>query len=266
MSAPQRKLTTIFSADVQDYSRLMGADEEATLAALKQCRAAMTRSIEGRGGRVINTWGDGLIAEFASVVEAVRAAVDAQSELREYNAGLPEARRMAFRIGVNLGDVMIDGADVYGDGVNVAARLQAAAPPGGVVISSAVYDHVRNKVAVGFDYLGRLSLKNIEGGVTGYAVRIGEESGARAAPAPDAEWDLGPPAPEPARGRAEAPRGTAPERRTPIPFAGLGLAACIVVAVNLLSWSGVFWAKWPLLGISIAAAMLWLRRRAGRRA
>ena len=159
-SETRRKLTTIFSADVQDYTRLMGADEEGTLATLKRYRDRMSRLIEAHGGRVVNTWGDGLIAEFPSVVEAVRAAVDVQNELAGLNAARPADGRMLFRIGINLGDVIVEGSDIYGDGVNIAARLQAQAPAGGVVISNTVYDQVRNKVAVGFDFLGPLVVKN----------------------------------------------------------------------------------------------------------
>jgi adenylate cyclase len=118
-SDTQRKLTTIFCADVQDYTRLMGADEEGTLAMLKHYRDAMSRLIEAHGGRVINTWGDGVIAEFPSVVECVRAAMDIQNELAGQNAARPADGRMQFRIGINLGDVIVDGDDIYGDGVNM---------------------------------------------------------------------------------------------------------------------------------------------------
>ena len=135
MSETRRKLTTIFSADVQDYSRLMGADEEGTLAMLKRYRDAMSRLIGSHGGRVIPTWGDGLIAECPSVVEAVRAAGDGRNELAGLNTARPADGRMLFRIGINLGDVIVDGDDIYGDGVNVAARLQASAAAGGIVIS-----------------------------------------------------------------------------------------------------------------------------------
>ncbi len=153
MTDTHRKLTTIFCADVQDYSRLMGADEEGTLATLKRYRDAMARLIEAHEGRVVNTWGDGLIAEFPSVVEAVRAAIDVQTELAGLNAERQSDARMLFRIGINLGDVIAEGNDIYGDGVNIAARLQASAPAGGIVISSTVYDQIRNKVAVGFEFL-----------------------------------------------------------------------------------------------------------------
>jgi class 3 adenylate cyclase len=251
MSAPQRKLTTILSADVQGYSRLMEADEEGTLAALKQARGAISRLIEGRGGRVINTWGDGLIAEFASVVEAVRAAIDIQNDLSQQNAGRPAERRMLFRIGINLGDIIVDGDDILGDGVNIAARLQAEAPPGGIVISRTVYDQVRGKMTVGFEFLGTLAVKNLAEGVPSYAVRIGEAAGRTAAPPR----------------RREEPAGSPMNSlhldhlwNTPLPM--LALAAVIVVVINLFTWSGTFWAKWPLLGISVAAALAWLRRRA----
>lgn len=249
MAAPQRKLTTILSADVQGYSRLMQRDEEGTLAALKQAREAMARLIESRSGRVVNTWGDGLIAEFASVVEAVRAAIDIQNDLAAQNASRPEDRRMLFRIGINLGDVIVDGDDLLGDGVNIAARLQAEAPAGGIVISRTVYDQVRGKMTVGFDFLGNLSVKNIAEGVPSYAVRIGERGEAIAAPV----------------ARREERAGARALHRdhlwnTPLPM--LGLAAVIVVVVNIFTWSGTFWAKWPLLGLAIAAALAWFRRRA----
>lgn len=177
MPPTRRKLTTIFCADVQDYSRLMGKDEEGTLAALKRSRDAMARLIEAREGRVVNTWGDGVIAEFPSVVEAVRAAIDVQNELAGLNAERHGEARMDYRIGLNLGDVIADGDDLYGDGVNIAARLQASAPAGGIVISSTVYDQVRNKLAVGFEFLGALTVKNIDGGVPSYVVQIGTAEG-----------------------------------------------------------------------------------------
>jgi adenylate cyclase len=266
VSVTQRKLTTILSADVQGYSRLMEADEEGTLATLKQYRDAMARLIASHAGRVVNTWGDGLLAEFASVVEAVRTAVDVQNELAEHNAGKPTATRMLFRIGINLGDVIVEGDDLYGDGVNIAARLQAQAEPGGIVISNTVYDQVRNKVPVGFDFLGKLSVKNIEEGVPSYAVRIGETT---ADVAPQAQQRFGrnpstPPLPPSAPSRESSPDnggslfalGSASISRK----AGvLGVIAFAVVAINLLSWSGTFWAVWPLLVFAVAIGLLWAK-------
>lgn len=248
MNEMRRKLTTIFSADVQDYTRLMGADEEGTLAMLKWSRDAMSRLIGAHGGRVINTWGDGLIAEFPSVVEAVRAAVDVQNELVGMNADRPAEGRMLYRIGINLGDVLAEGDDIYGDGVNIAARLQASAPAGGIVISNTVYDQVRNKVAVGFDFLGDLTVKNVSEAVPSYAVRIGEDTSAAPAPATR---------PPPVSARTEASQALGGRaRKTGGVFAVVAIA---LVVINLLTWKGVFWAVWPLLGFAFFSAMAWVR-------
>ncbi|MBX5212780.1 MULTISPECIES: adenylate/guanylate cyclase domain-containing protein [unclassified Rhizobium] len=267
MSETRRKLTTIFCADVQDYTRLMGADEEGTLATLKRCREAMAHLIESHGGRVVNTWGDGLIAEFPSVVEAVRAAVDTQNELAGFNARRPSDGRMLFRIGINLGDVIVEGDDIYGDGVNIAARLQASAAPGGIVISSTVYDQVRNKVAVGFEFLGPLMVKNVEEGVPSYAVRIGDGSdeappaerpvAARPQPAAAAR-------PQPAAATRPQPAAAVMTEARPAPggrklFAVLGVIAVVLIVINLLSWEGVFWARFPVLALAVVAALAWNR-------
>jgi class 3 adenylate cyclase len=259
MSTTRRKLTTIFSADVQGYSRLMAADEEGTLAILKRYRDAMARLIEAHSGRVVNTWGDGLIAEFPSVVESVRAAVDVQNELAEFNSGLPTDTRMLFRIGINLGDVIVEGDDIYGDGVNIAARLQASAPPGGIVISNTVYDQVRNKMTVGFEFLGELSVKNIEEAVPSYAVKIGGTPAAEPEPKePQTEWGRQPVQSAPQARGSVAPnlaRSPAISRKMAI----IGFVAAIPVVVNLLSWEGEFWARWPLFGFAMLAGLIWAR-------
>jgi adenylate cyclase len=257
MLTTHRKLTTIFSADVQGYSRLMAADEEGTLATLKKYQDAMARLIEAHSGRVVNTWGDGLIAEFPSVVESVRAAIDVQNELAEYNAGRSADERMLFRIGINLGDVIVEGDDIYGDGVNIAARLQASAEPGGIVISNTVYDQVRNKMTVGFEFLGQLSVKNIEEAVPSYAVRIGGSPATGHEPQESrTEWGRQPvQSGPPARGSV-APnlaRSPAISRK----MAVIGFVAAIPVVVNLLSWGGEFWAKWPLFGFAMLAGLIW---------
>ena len=166
----KRRLTTLLCADVEGYSRLMEADEAGTLATLRRYRDAMATLIERHDGRIVNTWGDAIIAEFPSVVEAVQCAVETQQEISGYNGGLPEPQRMRFRIGINLGDVMMEGDDVYGDGVNIAARLQELADPGGILISGPVYDQVHNKLSMGFDCLGQQHLKNVVNPVTGYRV------------------------------------------------------------------------------------------------
>ncbi|MHC1546909.1 adenylate/guanylate cyclase domain-containing protein [Phyllobacterium sp. K27] len=243
MPETRRKLTTIFSADVQDYTRMMRDDEEGTLDTLKRYRDAMSRLIEAHHGRVINTWGDGLIAEFSSVVEAVRAALDVQTELAGYNADRPDETRMLFRIGINLGDVIAEGDDIYGDGVNVAARLQASASAGGIVISNTVYDQVRNKLTVGFECLGQLPVKNIEGGVLSYAVRIGEAATQ----------------PEPVKTNGQIPTGRTEPAFKSVSAGLLAVIAAGLVGINFLSWDGVFWARWPLLALATILGLRWAK-------
>ena len=141
MGSYHRKISAIFSADAAGYSRLMGDDEEATVLTLTRYRKVMSDHIERQRGRVIDSPGDNLLAEFASVVDALRCAWDVQQELAGRNAQLAEHRRMHFRIGINLGDVIIEEDRLYGDGVNVAARLESLAAPGGINISGTAYDH-----------------------------------------------------------------------------------------------------------------------------
>jgi adenylate cyclase len=166
----KRRLTTVLCADVHGYSHLMEADEAGTLGTLHRNRAAMAGLVERHDGRIVNTWGDAVIAEFASVVEAVQCAAEIQQEISYQDSDRPNAHRMRFRIGINLGDVLVDGSDIYGDGVNIAARLQELAEPGGVVISGSVYDQVHNKLSLGFDFLGRQQMKNIAAPVMSYRV------------------------------------------------------------------------------------------------
>ena len=259
MAAPVRKLTTVFAADVQGYSRLMEQDEEGTLATLKQYRDSMGRLVDAHGGRIVNTWGDAVIAEFPSVVEAVRCAIEVQNELADRNAGRSPDKRMLFRIGINLGDVIIEGADIYGDGVNIAARLQAEAEPGGILISNTVFDQVRNKIAVSFDFRGALSAKNLDEPVPSYAVRIGDVS--LPASPPRREPAHAEPADFPAWGRDAPSLPPVPPlppaqpawrlAALPADIRGLVGAAAVVTVINVFTWSGEFWAKWPLLGISV---------------
>jgi adenylate cyclase len=174
----KRRLTTVLCADVHGYSRLMGADEAGTLGTLRRYRADVARLVERHDGRIVNTWGDAVIAEFASVVEAVQCAVEIQQEISSQNSDPSHAHQMRFRIGINLGDVMVDGSDIFGDGVNIAARLQELAEPGGVVVSASVYDQVHNKLSVGFDCLGRQQMKNVTP-VTSYRVTMGGQTAGR---------------------------------------------------------------------------------------
>jgi adenylate cyclase len=168
----KRRLTTVLCADVHGYSRLMGADEAGTLGTLRRYRSTIAALVERHDGRIVNTWGDAVIAEFASVVEAVQCAVEIQQEISNQDSDPTHAHQMRFRIGINLGDVMVDGSDIFGDGVNIAARLQELAEPGGVVVSASVYDQVHNKLSVGFDCLGRQQMKNVVP-VISYRVTMG---------------------------------------------------------------------------------------------
>jgi adenylate cyclase len=171
----KRRLTTVLCADVHGYSRLMAADEAGTLGTLRRYRTAIAGLVERHDGRIVNTWGDAVIAEFASVVEAVQCAVEIQQEISSQNSDPPHAHQMRFRIGINLGDVMVDGSDIFGDGVNIAARLQELAEPGGVVVSASVYDQVYNKLSLGFDCLGQQRMKNVAA-VTSYRVTMGRRA------------------------------------------------------------------------------------------
>jgi TolB-like protein/class 3 adenylate cyclase/Tfp pilus assembly protein PilF len=166
----KRKLTTIFSADVAGYSRLMGEDEAATVSTIELYRKIMSDLITQHRGRVIDSPGDNLLAEFGSIVDAVQCAVAVQKELQARNAGLPEDRKMEFRIGINLGDVIDEGDRIYGDGLNIAARLEGLADPAGICISKTVFEQIETKLPLGYEYLGEQTVKNIAKPVGAYRV------------------------------------------------------------------------------------------------
>jgi adenylate cyclase len=166
----KRKLTAILSADVKGYSRLMGENEAETVRTLTSYRKIMGELIQQHRGRVIDSPGDNILAEFASVVDAVQCSVAAQNEFKARNAELPENRRMVFRIGVNLGDVIEEEGRIYGDGVNIAARLEALADPGGICISKTAFDHIESKLPLGYQFLGEQTVKNIAKPVGAYKV------------------------------------------------------------------------------------------------
>jgi adenylate cyclase len=168
----ERKLAAILSADVKGYSRLMGEDDEATVRTLTTHREVMATLIQQHRGRVVDAPGDNLLAEFASVVDVVRCAVEIQRELEARNVELPPNRRMEFRIGLNVGDVIVEGEKIYGDGVNIAARLEGLAEAGGICISGTVYDQVKNKLSLGYEYLGEQTVKNIAEPIRVYRVRL----------------------------------------------------------------------------------------------
>jgi len=172
----KRKLTAILSADVKGYSRLMGEDEEATVRTITAHRKVITSVIEKYRGRVVDSPGDNILAEFVSVVDAVQSGVEIQEVIRAKNAELPEERRMEFRIGINLGDVIQEGERIYGDGVNIAARVEGLADPGGICISGSAYEQIENKLALGYDYIGEHTVKNIVKPIRVYKVPTGPET------------------------------------------------------------------------------------------
>jgi adenylate cyclase len=175
----QRRLAAVLAADIAGYSRLMGEDEEGTLAAVRALRREVVDpKIAENRGRIVKTTGDGLLAEFASVVDAERCAVEVQREMIARNAAAPAGRRIEFRMGINLGDIIIEDGDIFGDGVNIAARLEALAEPGGICLSAAAHEQVRDRLDLAFEDLGEQQVKNITRPVRTYAVRVGPRAGA----------------------------------------------------------------------------------------
>src|SRR6516162_3587225 len=193
--AVSRRLVAVFAADVEGYSRLMGADEVGTLKGLTERRAILDRLIGDHGGRIANTAGDSVLAEFGSAVEAVQRAVEAQTALAEANSSLPPDHRISFRIGVHIGDVMVRAGDLFGDGVNIAARLQTLSRPGTVCISGATYDQVRKVLPMTFVDLGVQQVKNIQEPIRAY--QAGAQSETREAVAASvADTESPPPLPD----------------------------------------------------------------------
>ena len=172
----KRKLAAILSADVEGYSRLMDDDEEATVRTLTAYRTAITNLVQQFRGRIVDAPGDNILAEFISVVDSVNCAAEIQRDIAERNAELSDSRRMQFRIGVNIGDVIQDGDRIFGDGVNIAARIEGLAEAGGVCISRNAYDHIRNKLKLGYEYLGEHNVKNIKQPVRVYKVILDSDS------------------------------------------------------------------------------------------
>ncbi|MGK9231892.1 adenylate/guanylate cyclase domain-containing protein [Inquilinus limosus] len=240
---PERRLTAILCADVVGYSRLVGRDETGTLARLDQARDILRAATEAQGGRVFNLAGDGLLAEFPSALAAVQAAISAQDRLGVWAADQPEDDRMRLRIGVNLGDVVVNGGDLLGDGVNVAARLQALAMPGGICLSGAVYDQVRGKIEIGFADLGPQPMKNIAEPVRVYALRIGPEA--------DRVGTMTPP--------AEVPQPSSPFDGFRRRLLGSLLILALLLVINLMTSPDYLWVRWPALWFAFMLIWPFLR-------
>ncbi len=242
----ERKLTTILAADAEGYSRVMDADEVRALDALHAARSVFSKFIERHHGRIANTAGDGLIAEFASVVEAVQCAIEVQRELGGRSRAPGGALR--FRIGIHLGDVMIDGSDLLGESVNLAARLQTMAEPGGILVSQQVYDQVQHKLSVGFEYLGEKRPKNFAEDVAVYRVSLGNKKWRRSA----------------AHGARKARPSRTPDGARPalgdlrervIRHAKLlGAIWAVLVVVDVVT-GAPFWAHWPGIAMATLVAL-----------
>ncbi len=238
----QRKLTTILAADAEGYSRVMEADEVRALGALRASREVFARLIAHHHGRIANTAGDGLIAEFPSVVEAVRCAIEVQRELgarQDDPAGV-----LNFRIGIHLGDVLVDGDDLLGEGVNLAARLQAMAAPGDVLISQQVYDQVHTKLSVGFDYLGDQRPKNFARDVPVYRVSSGKADNRPRLAAYTVTLPAGSRAPE-----RSALDDVALRARIIRHGKLLGVVGCALLAIDLLT-GPILWVQWPMIAMA----------------
>ncbi|HEY1942246.1 MAG TPA: adenylate/guanylate cyclase domain-containing protein [Roseiarcus sp.] len=226
----ERRLTNILSADVFGYSRLMGLDEAGTLALLNEYKGIMAELIAQHRGRIVSTAGDGVLADFPSSVMAVQTAVDIQRQLAERNQKLEPDRQMWFRIGINLGDVIVERDDIFGDDVNIAARLQSMAEPGGILISGTVFDQVKNKLSLSFNFLGPQRLKNIDAEVPVYSAVI---SGATRPPV------------DVRVGQTGTPQKT--QQTLIVSAVRAGAIVAFLGAINLFSWSGHFWFQWPSL-------------------
>ena len=235
----ERKLTNILSADVLGYSRLMGLDEAGTLALLNDYKGIMIGLISQHRGRIVSTAGDGVLAEFPSSVMAVQSAVDIQRQLAERNQKLEPDRQMWFRIGINLGDVIVEHDDIFGDDVNIAARLQSIADPGGILISGTVFDQVKNKLGLSFNFLGPQRLKNIEAEVPVYSAVLSSAT----APSLDTKGN---------------PRAMPRNNQQKLIASAIRVGAIVTFfgALNLLSWQGHLWFQWP----SLVALMIFIFR------
>lgn len=240
----QRKLTTILAADAAAFSRAMDMDEVATLGALRTARGVFAKFIERHHGRIVNTAGDGLIAEFSSVVEAVQCAIEVQNELLVGARDQDGALR--FRIGIHLGDVMIDGTDLLGEGVNLASRLESMAEPGGVLISQQVYDQVQKKLSVGFEYLGEKRPKNFVDDVSVYRISLGKKK-----PQSAFAWRKS----DTVRPSKPVPTASVDLRERLWRHGRLLAALWLVLLVVDLASGSPFWAHWPGLVMGVFLAM-----------
>jgi len=254
----KRKLAAIFSADVQNYSRLMRDDETATVRTLNACREVMTKLIRQHHGRVVDSPGDNLLAEFSSVVDGVQAAVAIQKELKALNAKLADNRKMEFRIGINLGDIIEERDRIYGDGVNIAARLEALADPGGICISRTAYDQIEDKLPLGYEYLGEKTVKNIPKPIHAYRVLVEPEQyikrpwAKKVAKGPQKNRILE----EAFIGKADSRRERSKRAFNTHMCIYLGVTAFLFL-LNLFTYAGSIWFHFPALAWGLGVFIHW---------
>jgi class 3 adenylate cyclase len=259
MEDVKRKLTAILIADVKNYSLLTRDDEPATVRTLTAYLKVMTMLVKQHRGRVVDSQGDNLLAEFASVVDAVQGAVAIQKELKARNAELPENRKMEFRIGINLGDVIVEGEQIYGDGVNIAARLESIADPGGICISRTAYDQIEYKLPLGYEYLGEKTVKNIPNPIRAYRVLIEpreaapqmiKEKRSRPKKSDKQSEDM-------LKEKPAEPRANAKNRFYKHLGTYLGVTGFFLI-VNLLTYKGKIWFHWIALVWGLVVYLRWL--------
>ncbi|WP_300460804.1 adenylate/guanylate cyclase domain-containing protein [Desulfobacula sp.] len=271
-----RKLAAILSADVKGYSLLMRDDELATVQTLKIYRELMATLIHQHHGRVVDSPGDNVLAEFASVVDAVQGAVSIQKELKVKNDTLRDKRKMEFRIGINLGDVIVENDHIYGDGVNIAARLEGMADPGGICISRTAFDQIEDKLPFGYEYLGEKFAKNITKPVRAYKVNIWPEThtskvlktgmtkASRKIKKVSSLFKMQEQDPQ---AKKQMKRLKSKQRFMFHLKAYLGVIGFLFI-INILTYHGSIWFYWPALGWGLFLYLHWLRKsytnRSGR--
>ena len=267
----KRKLAAILSADVVEYSRLMREDEKATIQSLTAYREVMANLIKQHHGRVVDTVGDNLLAEFASAVEAVQGAVAVQKEIKASNAQLPENRKMIFRIGINLGDLVVEGDRIYGDGVNIAARLEALADPGGICISKTVHEQIEDKLPLGYEYLGEKTVKNIVKPIRAYRVLF--DPGNETTSVDRVEHESRSDRNEKIESRKEKTRTKSGDKDKSLEatqrfrdrnifrkhlqiYAGV---IAFFAIINIFTWHGIVWFHWPALFWGLMQWIVWIK-------
>lgn len=266
----KRKLAAIFSADAKNYTRLMHDDENETVATITRYRDIMSALILQHHGRVVDSPGDNLLAEFSSVVDAVQGAVAIQKELKARNDRLPNHRRMEFRIGINLGDVIIKDNRIYGDGVNIASRLESMSDAGGICISRTAYDQIEDKLPFGYEFLGEKNAKNLQKPLLAYKVNIWPENDNLKLNPTDLLkkshdhlrrfYSLREQKKTTGETSSKTDKKTRSQRRFLFHLkAFLGVIGFLFI-INILSYNGTIWFHWPALGWGLFLYLHWLKK------